>query len=184
MALSLLALKRKHYSKNSISNIVESPLTTQLPMTSWSNSKKCIQTSLAEDKDWHKELDKFLLNYRNTPHPERGHPSAQLMFNWPIRDKLPAPPPSQAQNTLLELVKQMDQTYKQQMKKYSDQKLKSKINTVKTRDLVLVQNNNKHRNNYTSVYNLIPRTTLKTKGNTILFKKNGRYQLCFDTKIR
>ena len=90
------------------------------------------------------------MNYRNTPHPQTGYPPAQLMFNWPIRDKLPVPPPCSAQNTLLKLVKQMDQTHKQQMKKYSNWESKPKINTVKPVDLVLFKNNSKH--NYASFW--------------------------------
>ena len=58
------------------------------------------------------------------------------------------------------------------MKKYSNQKSKPKINTVKPGDLALIKNNNKYRINYTSVWNLTPCAALKTKGNTILLKEN------------
>ena len=63
------------------------------------------------------------------------------------------------------------------MKKYSNQKSKPKINTVKPGDLALIKNNNKYRINYTSVWNLTPCTALKTKGNTILLKENGQTML-------
>ena len=63
------------------------------------------------------------------------------------------------------------------MKKYSNRKSKPEINTVKLGDLVLIKNNNKNRNIYTSVWNPTPCTALKTKGNTIFFKKKGQIML-------
>ena len=42
--------------------------------------EKAIRTAHVEGKDWRKELDIFLLNYRATPHAITGTSPAKIMF--------------------------------------------------------------------------------------------------------
>ena len=40
-------------------------------------------------RDWQKEMQKFLLGYRSTPHSTTGVSPAKLLFGRKIRSKLP-----------------------------------------------------------------------------------------------
>ena len=51
--------------------------------------EKAIRTAHVEGKDWKKELNTFLLNYRATPHAMTGVSPAKIMFGCDIRTKLP-----------------------------------------------------------------------------------------------
>ena len=51
--------------------------------------EKAIRTAHVEGKDWKKELNTFLLNYRATPHAMTGVSPPKIMFGRDIRTKLP-----------------------------------------------------------------------------------------------
>lgn len=53
------------------------------------NLKKCIQTAIADNRNWRKTLENYLLSYRNTEHRITGSTPAELMFGRKLRDKLP-----------------------------------------------------------------------------------------------
>ena len=50
---------------------------------------KAIRIAHAEGLDWRKELPKFMLSYRSTPHTITGESPAKLLFGRDIRSKLP-----------------------------------------------------------------------------------------------
>ena len=49
---------------------------------------KAVRAAHTEKKNWKKELYKFLLNCRATPHTTTGFPPSELLFNRKIRTKL------------------------------------------------------------------------------------------------
>ena len=49
-----------------------------------------IHRAIAEKKNPKTELDKFLTNYRNTPHNTTGQYPSMLLMNRVIRTKVPA----------------------------------------------------------------------------------------------
>ena len=51
--------------------------------------KKCVQTAVAENKNWRIELQTFLLHYRATKHATTNVSPAELLFNRSIKTKLP-----------------------------------------------------------------------------------------------
>ena len=53
---------------------------------------KLIHASIAENKDPKKELNRFLLQYRGTPHLTTGRSPAEMLFNRKIKTKLPTLP--------------------------------------------------------------------------------------------
>ena len=146
--------------------------------------KKCIQAAIAEHKDWRKELDRFLMNYRNTPHPGTGFSPSQLMFHRSFRDKLPTLPSTKTPLSPFKTIKQTDCEYKCKMKRYSDRKASSKVDNVKPGDLVLIKNLNKHRDKYTSTWNPTPFPVMQTKGNTIFMKKNQHTMLRYRDQVK
>ena len=51
---------------------------------------KAMRVTHNEGRDWPKELQKFLLGYRNTPHTTTGVSPAKLLFGRESRSKLPS----------------------------------------------------------------------------------------------
>ena len=50
---------------------------------------KVMKTSLLEGKNWRHKLQRFLLNYRSTPHKATGVAPCELLFNRQIQGQLP-----------------------------------------------------------------------------------------------
>ena len=50
---------------------------------------KVIKTSMLEGKNWRQELQRFLLNYRSTPHATTKIPPCELLFNRKVQGSLP-----------------------------------------------------------------------------------------------
>ena len=50
---------------------------------------KLLHTAAAEGKDPRREVEKYLLQYRATPHPTTGKSPAEMLYNRKIRTKLP-----------------------------------------------------------------------------------------------
>ncbi|XP_055306981.1 uncharacterized protein K02A2.6-like [Sitodiplosis mosellana] len=90
-------------------------------------------------KDWHKELQDYLLMYRSTPHSTTMKTPTELMFGRTINDKLP----QIADNLPFELdeeTRDRDKTKKQQGKEYADEKRRAKENSIAIGDLVWLKN--------------------------------------------
>ena len=51
---------------------------------------KVTHTAIAEKKDPRREIDRFLMNYRNTPHSTTGKTPSELLMNRIIKTKVPA----------------------------------------------------------------------------------------------
>ena len=51
--------------------------------------KKCIKAAKVEGRNWRKELQAILRNYRTTPHATTGVAPAVLLLKRPVRNKLP-----------------------------------------------------------------------------------------------
>ena len=50
---------------------------------------KTLKTAHIEGRPWQQELNRFLLQYRTTPHTSTKVPPAELLFNRPIKGRLP-----------------------------------------------------------------------------------------------
>ena len=50
---------------------------------------KVICAAQVEHRNWRQEIQRFLLNYRSTPHASTKVSPAELLFNRPIKGKLP-----------------------------------------------------------------------------------------------
>ena len=89
-----------------------------------SNINKVIQTSMVEGRTWKLKLHRFLRNYRTTPHSTTWRSPAKLMFNRPLKTKLPEISHCSIHDD--HVLRHRDYTAKQQQKLYSDQRRRAR----------------------------------------------------------
>ena len=98
-------------------------------------------TARTEGRKLKKELYTFLLNYRATPNSTAKvplpPPPPELLFNRPIRTKIPQQVMSSKPINKHITAKQNDQKSKAQMKQYADQRRHTKRMQVNVGDLVI-----------------------------------------------
>ena len=106
---------------------------------------KAIQCFHAEGKDWKKEIEQFLLQYRTIPHTITNVPPAQLIFRHTPRNVLPSIDSKNKPTTADKQVNKDDQKRTKKIAEYANNKRKAKSVTVAVGDKVLLRNI--HRNN-------------------------------------
>ena len=97
--------------------------------------KKAIITAKSEGRNWRKEIQKFLRNYRTTLHTTTGAVPATLFHNRRVRNKLPCLPDHDPIN---DIVEKYDSQQKRKMKTYANKKIYVKPSDLKVGDTVLV----------------------------------------------
>ncbi|CAC5396189.1 unnamed protein product [Mytilus coruscus] len=101
---------------------------------------KAFRTANAENRDWRKEIPKFLLAYRSTPHSTTGKSPAELLFNRKIRTKLPE---IDAENRKDDAdTRRKDFEMKEKGKIYADQKRKTRESDIDREGSRLTLKNN------------------------------------------
>ena len=133
---------------------------------------KTVRAARIEDKDWKKELYKFLLNYRATPHTTTGFSPSELLFNRQIKVKLPqvVAVPDQNKDQIL---RQKDDQAKKKMKQYADMKRKAKDSTIQVGDTVLVRQRKDSK--FTSKFDPRPFKVVRKKGTMVTANRNGKF---------
>ncbi|CAB3998121.1 uncharacterized protein K02A2.6-like, partial [Paramuricea clavata] len=99
---------------------------------------KAVKSAHHENKDWKREMFKFLLNYRATPHSTTGKSPSELLYNRKIQTKLPQVT-VENDSSLHQEVKERDERLKKNQKEYADSKRRVKCADIKKSDLVLVR---------------------------------------------
>ena len=103
---------------------------------------KAIRTARTEQKNWEKELQKFMRNYRSTPHSSTGKSPAELLMGRQIKTKLPEMPtlhPTQP------AIANKDSAAKRKMKYHADKRSYGKPNKFSVGDLVLPRQEKKNK---------------------------------------
>lgn len=81
--------------------------------------KKIIQTVLIEGKSWEQEMNKFLRNYRTTPHGTTGKSPSFCFFGRELKTRLPELiEPSKT----LPNIRETDENNKKKFKDYADRR--------------------------------------------------------------
>lgn len=99
---------------------------------------KAVKSTHHENKAWKREMFKFLLNYRATPHATTGKSPAELLYNRKIQTKLPQVT-VENESPLHQEVKERAERLKKNQKDYADSKRRVKCSDIKKGDLVLVR---------------------------------------------
>ena len=102
------------------------------------------------------------------------------MFGRPIKDKLPRIP---CKNTTQAYVAH-DTLQKGKMKAYADKMRHAIPNMLKPGYTVLVKNQNKHRNKFTSRWNPSPGTIKNVKGNSVIVEHNNKSIMCTSSHVK
>ena len=123
---------------------------------------KAIRTARAEQKDWQKELNNFLRNYRSTPHSSTGKSPAELLMGRQIKTKLPEIPT--VHPTHPDIAKK-DSAAKQKMKYYADKYSHGKPHKFSVGDLVLPRQ--PKVNKFSTPFQAEPFRITKVKGSMI-----------------
>ena len=131
---------------------------------------KSILTARTEGRKWKKELYTFLLNYRATPHSTTKVAPAELLFNRPIRTKIPQQVTSSKPINKHIMAKENDQQSKAQMKQYADQRRHTKKMQVNVGDLVICKQPKK--NKFSTKFNPAPYKVIKVNGSTITAQRH------------
>ena len=133
---------------------------------------KAIKSAHNENKNWKRELFKFLLNYRATPHTTTSLSPAELLFNRKIHTKLPQIN-AESETKCHEEVKKRDSTAKAKMKVYADSKSSAKSSEISVGDTVLVRQRKK--NKLTMKFDPSPYQVTKRKGSRVTASRNGTH---------
>lgn len=97
---------------------------------------KRLTISQATGTDWKKELNKYLLMYRSTPHSTTQKTPAQLLFGRNIRDKVPnIHQPMEVDEETAD----RDKENKEKGKLYADKRRRAKRSSIEKGDRVLVK---------------------------------------------
>ncbi|CAB3984652.1 Transposon Tf2-9 poly [Paramuricea clavata] len=97
---------------------------------------KVIKTSMLERKNWRQELQRFLLNYRSTPHATTKIPPCELLFNRKVQENRPE---LSTQNVVNKHRKANENIDKKKIsnKQYYDAKKNTKTSKIKEGDIVV-----------------------------------------------
>ncbi|KAL9956906.1 hypothetical protein ACROYT_G038461 [Oculina patagonica] len=99
---------------------------------------KAMRVAHSEGRDWRKEMQKFLLGYRSTPHTTTGVSPAKLLFGREIRSKLPGVEELRSDGSDSEVLDR-DRERKQKGKDYADNLRVACDSNLKEGDKVLLQ---------------------------------------------
>ena len=99
---------------------------------------KLIHTCAAENKDPKKELSRFLLQYRATPHLTTGRSPAEMLYNRKIRTKLPSFDISKETKDRSR-IRQQHNDKKMRQKRYFDKRRKATDKPVKVGDQIMIK---------------------------------------------
>ena len=134
---------------------------------------KAVKSARHENKHWKREMFKFLLNYRATPHYTTGKsPSKLLIYNRKIQTKLPQVT-VENDSSLHQEVKERDERLEKNQKEYTDSKRRVKCADIKKRDLVLVRQ--PKSNKMSTKYDPMPYEVTNRRGKRITAIRSGKY---------
>ena len=128
--------------------------------------KKVIKTSAVAGMNWKEEMNKFLRNYRATPHCTTGVAPATLLFNRPIRTKLPEIS-FRVEDEAGNNVRNRDAERKTVMKNYADNKSYVKPSTLQVGDTVLVRTSTSGMKKSQPPYEMKPLQVVRKQGSMI-----------------
>ena len=135
---------------------------------------RALTTAKLEGKVWQQELNRFLLQYRTTPHTTTKVPPAELLFNRVVNGKLPTLTKKPIVDRHRE-AKENEQSRKIYNKNYADRRRNAKESDIKIGDRVLVKQ--EKQNKLTSRFNKNPLIVVHRNGSRVTAKDNNEWRI-------
>ena len=133
---------------------------------------KAIKIAQIEKKDWKRELLKFLLAYRSTPHSTTGVSPAKLLFGREIRTKLPELREEDARPSV---VKDRDSEMKQKGADYANLRRRAQKCDIESGDKVLVKR--KKVDKLSPTFFEVPMEVVGKRGGEVTLESSSGVQL-------
>lgn len=136
---------------------------------------KSVRAAHAEGKNWKQEMQKFLRQYRNTPHSATKFTPFRLLFGRDPKTKLPDVKKNYTtkEPTVLQQAKHNDRLAKTKAKQYADRRNNAEHKQLKKGDKVLIKHEGR-KNKLSTPYNPNPFIIEQTKGSMITAKSNQK----------
>ncbi|XP_065054391.1 uncharacterized protein K02A2.6-like [Rhopilema esculentum] len=134
---------------------------------------KSICTAILEKRQWQQELHKFLLNYRITPHTTTKVPPAQLLYNRPVKGKLPMLPRKHKNISRHREARENDQLRKENAMNYANKRRNTKECDIKVGDLVICMQ--KKTNKFSSRFNVQPYKVVRVYGSKVVARHGDHF---------
>ena len=106
--------------------------------------RKALKTAKIEGRPWKQELNRFLLQYRTTPHATTGVPLAELIFNRKVQGTLPVLQKKNVVNRHKE-ARENEEKRQKYNKMYANDRRNAKKSGIKVGDYVLVKQGKKNK---------------------------------------
>ena len=132
---------------------------------------KTIQAAVVEGKVWKQELQRFLLQYRTTPHSTTKVPPCELLFNRQIRGKFPILKRKSIINKH-KIARENEEKSQKYQKMYIDKKRHAKESDIAIGDTVLVKQ--QYKNKFSSRFDKAPYKVIQRKGTMITAENRTR----------
>ena len=133
---------------------------------------KAIRAACVENKNWKQEIQRFLLNYRSTPHTTTKISPAELLYNRAIKGKLPCITKKPTSKKHRE-AQRNDTLGKEKMKEYGDKRRHTKSSDICVGDSVLLKQEKKAK--FSASFESIPYTVISRNRSRVTAKrKDGR----------
>ena len=132
---------------------------------------KLLKTAEIEGKNWRQELQRFLLQYRSTPHQTTKVAPCELLFNRQIKGYLPELKKKRVVNKHNKAKRNLEKS-KEENKEYYDRKRRTKEAGIKKGDTVICKQ--KKNDKLTPKFDPEYYTVVRRKYNTITAEKDGK----------
>ena len=135
--------------------------------------RKALQTARLEGRVWKQDLNRFLLQYRTTPHSTTKVPPCELLFNRTVKGKLPTLLKEKVKDRHKE-ARDNELASQKYQKFYADKRRNAKPSNLRVGDFVLVKQ--EKQNKFTSRFNDTPYKIIECKGSRIT-AENDRHRI-------
>ena len=128
---------------------------------------KALKTACIEGRPWKQELNRFLLQYRTTPHTSTNVPPAEWLFNRTVKGKLPILEKQSIVNRH-RAARNSEKAKQEYNKQFADNRRNVKENDIKIGDHVIVKQERK--NKLTPNFNPMPYVVVERKHSRVTAK--------------
>ena len=141
---------------------------------------KTVHTAIAGGKDVYTEVQRRLLNYRNTPHPSTGRTPSEMIMLRAARTKIPSIRRG-VENTMRKEAKEKDEEKKKTRKEVYDKKHRSKEVKITPGDKVLIK---QEKTTIKPPFDPNPYEVTQVKGTQVTARRGGKERIRNMAKVK